>query len=263
MLVDHNGGWWFATGEGLIRFPSVKAGELPHSKPKAFYTTKNGLASNAILRIFEDSASRIWVSTLAGLSVWFGATGSFHQYSSTEVPGYASAFIEDRAGDVWIAASVEPGTRRHTQIFRYRQGQLQTVAAKGMPDSWISTLFLDHQGGLWIGSTEGGLSRVPNPAAPQVTFTEYGVAEGMSSPSVGPITEDQWGRIYAATPHGIDRLDPATGGIRHYSGADGLPASPIQAAQKGVAKAVFGSAPAWAWHLSHRLGSYRLGPPQP
>jgi len=232
VLVDHTGEWWFATGEGLIRFPSVKAGELPYSKPKAFYTTKNGLASNAILRIFEDSAGRIWVSTLAGLSVWFRATGSFHQYSNTEVPGYASAFIEDRAGDVWIAASVEPGTGRQSKIFRFCDGQLRNVAAPGMPDSWISTLFLDHQGGLWIGSTEGGLSRVANPAAPQVTFTHYGVAEGMSSLSVGPITEDQWGRIYAATPHGIDRLDPATGRIRHYSSTDGLPASPIQAAHR-------------------------------
>lgn len=35
--------------------------------------------------------------------------------------------------------------------------------------------------------------------------------------------EDEWGRIYIGTGRGIDRLDLATGRIKHYTTADGLP----------------------------------------
>jgi signal transduction histidine kinase len=36
------------------------------------------------------------------------------------------------------------------------------------------------------------------------------------------VIEDQQSRIYIGTPHGIDRLDPANGHIKHYTEADGL-----------------------------------------
>lgn len=47
--------------------------------------------------------------------------------------------------------------------------------------------------------------------------------DGLSSDQVTCITEDDWGRIYLGTGRGIDRLDPETGRIKHYSSADGLP----------------------------------------
>ncbi|MGC2657520.1 MAG: two-component regulator propeller domain-containing protein, partial [Bryobacteraceae bacterium] len=59
VLIAHSGEWWFATGEGLIRFPAVKSDELPHTPARAVYTAKKGLPSSAILRIFEDSHSRV------------------------------------------------------------------------------------------------------------------------------------------------------------------------------------------------------------
>ena len=36
------------------------------------------------------------------------------------------------------------------------------------------------------------------------------------------ITEDRFGRIYLGTVSGVDRLDPATGSIRHYTTSEGL-----------------------------------------
>ena len=40
---------------------------------------------------------------------------------------------------------------------------------------------------------------------------------------MGCITEDQMGRLYLGMGSGrIDRLDPETGHVRHYTAADGL-----------------------------------------
>lgn len=227
VLIDHTGEWWFATGEGLIRFPAVKSDDLPHTHARAVYRAKNGLPSSAILRIFEDSHGRIWVSTLSGLTWWSRATDTFDHFAQGEISGYVSAFAEDHAGDVWIAASVEPGIGQSSTVFRFRQGRIRKITNGGIPESWIATMFVDHAGRLWIGSSDNGLTRVDNPTAEEVQFGN-GVP-GLSGTEVSAIAEDRWGRIYAATPRGIDRLDPANGGMRHYSSADGLPPSPVAA----------------------------------
>lgn len=44
------------------------------------------------------------------------------------------------------------------------------------------------------------------------------------------MSEDLWGRIYVGTGRGIDRLDPATGRIKHYTTDDGLPLGEMSAA---------------------------------
>jgi hypothetical protein len=86
----------------------------------------------------------------------------------------------------------------------------------------IRALYLDHSGRLWVASTRGGLGRIDKPSEAQPRFVAYTTAEGLSNNTILCLTEDQWGRIYACTGHGVDRLDPTTGRIRHYTSADGL-----------------------------------------
>ena len=51
----------------------------------------------------------------------------------------------------------------------------------------------------------------------------YTTAQGLSSNFARAVVEDNMGRIYVGTGRGIDRIDPATGSIRHYTSADGVP----------------------------------------
>ena len=61
------------------------------------------------------------------------------------------------------------------------------------------------------------------PQADRPRFIQYPIAHGVSDDAVGCITEDQLGRLYLGRASGhIDRLDPATGDVRHYTAADGL-----------------------------------------
>jgi Y_Y_Y domain len=108
------------------------------------------------------------------------------------------------------------------------------------PTGQIKALLLDHAGRLWIASDHsvsttliptrgpqaasdhGGLGRIDNPSEAKPRFVAYTTAEGLSNNSVLCLTEDEWGRIYAGTGQGIDRLDPTTGRVRHFTTADGL-----------------------------------------
>ena len=65
-LEDRAGEWWFGTLEGLYRFPKVsRIEQLSKVKPKAVYTSRNGLPENDITRLFEDSRGDIWIGAFS------------------------------------------------------------------------------------------------------------------------------------------------------------------------------------------------------
>jgi ligand-binding sensor domain-containing protein/two-component sensor histidine kinase len=240
VLEDRAGEWWVATGKGIYRFPRVDSfDQLARMPPKAFYTTRDGLAGNMILRLFEDSRGDIWISAVdprCGLARWERATETFHHY--TEKVGlplftdsYVTSFCEDHAGDVWIGFNYNPSLGVSGGLVRYRDGRFTSfTSANGIPEGGIFNLFIDSSGRLWIPTTRGGVCRTDSPQAERPTFSTYTTADGLASNSVKCLTEDRQGRIYIGSARSIDRLDLATGYIRHYTTADGLPVGDPHAA---------------------------------
>jgi len=220
---DHLGAWWFASGSGLIRYPKVQRLEdLARTPPIAFYTSRDGLDGSETFRLYEDSRGDIWVSAWggAGLTRWERATGRFHRVTGEGWKyGIPTAFREDQAGNVWI------GCWEH-DLIRYRHGQFEAFRlADGFPDGSVLSLFLDHAGRMWAATTRGGLVRIDNPGEDKPQFRVYTTKDGLSSNDVRAITEDRWGRIYFWTGVGIDRLEPETGALLHYTKSDGIPGS--------------------------------------
>jgi ligand-binding sensor domain-containing protein len=234
ILNDHLGEWWVGTAVGLMRFPKTTSpSQFSRGAVEAVYTTRNGLASNLILRLFEDSHGDIWISSVGenhGLSRWERATNTFHHYSDMDglpslVDYYATAFCEDREGGIWVGFSTGGG------LLRFRDGRFTPFTfADGLPEGGIFNLFVDSRGRLWVPTTRGGVCRIDNPGHLHPTGRIYSTADGLSSSDVKCATEDRWGRIYLGTGRGIDRLDPSTGRIRHYSTADGALLGDILAA---------------------------------
>lgn len=91
-LQARNGEWWIGTGSGLFRFPAAENFtniELAH--PLAVYTTADGLATQQVLRVFEDSTGAVWVSTIGtpnGLARWDRASAKLQDL--TNAPGLPS-----------------------------------------------------------------------------------------------------------------------------------------------------------------------------
>jgi hypothetical protein len=54
-LQDRRGGWWIPTGEGVFRFPAGPVSSLSMARPEMTYTRRQGLRSDSILRLLEDS----------------------------------------------------------------------------------------------------------------------------------------------------------------------------------------------------------------
>lgn len=194
-----------------------------------------GLRRGNIFRVFEDSRGGIWASiqeiSNSGLYRRDPVTGRFDSFDDShglpslrEPRNYPSAFAEDRAGQVWIGM-LDRG------LLRYRAGNFeQFSSSSGAPDEGVRALLVDRHGRLWIGTRRRGLLRVDDPTTAHPVFSAYTKSNGLSSMTVLALAEDLDGRMYAASGSGIDCLDPATGRIRHYTTADGLPPGELRVA---------------------------------
>lgn len=222
---DHAGEWWVGTARGLVRYPRVARSEdLARMRPRAIYTTRDGLNGDHIWRLFEDSRGDIWIGAWGGpgMTKWERATGRFHVF--TEVDGWKPALFsslrEDHSGNIWIGLG--------DGLVRFRNGSFTYfTAAQGYPALNVDSMFVDHAGQLWVGTSRSGLVRITDPNADHPQYVTYTTREGLSSNDIRAITEDHWGRIYFWTGRGVDRLDPKTGAIRHYTEADGLVTSGV------------------------------------
>jgi signal transduction histidine kinase/ligand-binding sensor domain-containing protein len=223
-LRARNGDWWVGTGEGVYRFPARDHFvELRTARPLAVYTTKNGLVGQ-VFRLFEDSRGDVWISStsaaMKGLARWEHSSERVQDMANS--PGLPSlkedlpiSFGEDRSGNVWI------GFNRG--LARYSRGAFTFfTASQGLPAGAIVDIHLDHSGRLWLASDGGGLVRVDDTGATRPAFASYTTAQGLSSNNTEVIVEDLNGRLYVGGGRGLDRLDPATGRVKHFTTAEGL-----------------------------------------
>lgn len=244
VLQDRAGEWWVATNDGLYRFAKVRRiEELAGARPMV-YTTRDGLIANDVAYLYEDARGDLWMSTFAPaqetLARWERATGRFHRYGEADgLQSFnaATAFAEDAAGGLWIGF-------REGGLARLAAGRFTMfTATDGAPASGIQSLMRDQAGRLWIGSLTEGMSRIDEPAAARPRFVKLVTRDPSSNPYVSPMLEaDAAGHIYFGTERGLERLEAATGAIKHYTTADGLGSGPIIAAyQDGQGALWFGT----------------------
>ncbi len=229
-LQDRWGEWWIATGEGLFRFPATKrAQQLAGLRPKAVYGKRDGLSGNEVFRVFEDSASNIWVGMFgppqSSLARWDRRAGIWQSLNEPD-PGVPTAFASDRAGNVWIGFW-------NGSVARYRDGRFTSFPeATAGQKTMVLALFCDRAGRLWVGTSSYGVIRVEEPDSDQPRFVHWTTADGLSSNQIAGFADDPRGGLYVATGRGVDRLATpglaAPGAIRHYTTADGLARGEIQ-----------------------------------
>jgi ligand-binding sensor domain-containing protein/signal transduction histidine kinase len=218
-LQDRAGEWWVPGEAGLYRLPRVATHEqLSRVRPKAIYTSRDGLAGDDIFRLFEDSRGDIWIArrtpTRSVLTRWDRATETFHRYFDSDgLPAFSRplAFAEDRTGSVWVGFWGGGIARYHNGLFT------RFTSADGAPAGSITAIYSDASGRLWIGSSGEGVRRIDDVNARRPRFVPYTTTDGLASDYIHSITEDRSGHIYFGTFSGVDRLDPFNGQVRHYA----------------------------------------------
>lgn len=218
-FLSNSNEWWILTSDRLYRFAASNL-----QSPLAIYDSTHGLAANQAFQIFQDSHGDIWLSQQPARLEDYGlyrlrrGEDKFYRFTAAEnfPPGKsASAFAEDRNGNIWIGF-YEGG------LARFANNRFQEfISDDGLAPGLVADLHVDQKGRLWLASTYSGLQRIDDPAASKPVFNSLTTTEGLSSNNTRTITEDQLGNIYAGTVRGVDRISP-NGQIKHYSVNDGL-----------------------------------------
>jgi ligand-binding sensor domain-containing protein/serine phosphatase RsbU (regulator of sigma subunit) len=182
----------------------------PISKPAHFfaampnYNTEQGLALSSISQGYCDRQGNLWFCTEgAGVSRFDGK--SFTSFNSTQ--GLANDVVwcvqEDKAGNIWF------GTERGISLY---DGFLfhSFTTKDGLANNAVYCIEEDAKGRLWFG-TAGGLS-LYDPAAlvggvkkkdGNNLFSNFGMAEGLSSNKIWSIKEDSRGVMWLGTQAGL------------------------------------------------------------
>ena len=231
ILQDHAGIWWLPTGSGLCRYPrGLRLSDFSRELPERIYTKRDGLISDNLFRLFEDSRGDLWLSFMADPAVelerWDRRTDRFQTFSEKDgLPASLkltpSVFAEDRAGAIW-AGLYDGG------LLRYRNGRFSYYSeSDGVPEGLIDELHIDATGRLWIVARTGGVATIEDPTASSPHCVLYRASANYEIEDARTIDEDVDGRIYVGHARGVDRIDPKTGNIRHFTVADGLKDSAV------------------------------------
>ena len=100
VLEDRHGYLWFATTDsGVYHY---------NEKTVKHFTTREGLADNRVMAIYEDRAGIIWFGTGGGVSRYDGS--SFRNFTTKEglSNNDLTAIMEDRTGKLWFGTRGEP-----------------------------------------------------------------------------------------------------------------------------------------------------------
>jgi len=177
VLEDRSGNLWFASLDSGVYYNNGKS--LPTGQAGfQHFTTREGLANNAVMCIYEDKAGLIWFGTEGGgVSRYDGK--SFRNFTPTEgSSNNITTIIEDKTGKLWFGAQVG-------NMFVY-DGKTFTVLKDKDGEAFknVWSIIEDKKGNIWFGDNNG-LWRYDG-----ITFTK------VSQRGAYGIIEDKKGNIW-------------------------------------------------------------------
>ncbi len=189
----------------------------------------HALSASGIMTVFEARDGQMWIGTWGGgADIVDPATGLVRQLPYGSAPGAISAdsvtaFAQDSHGNVWIGTDgggLDLARPDGTVIGVFRHDPHD---ASSLPANTIYALAVDSRDRVWIGTSGGGLALAIGAAATprSIRFRTYSLGQGLTSDTIYGVLPDGDGRIWLSGNAGLMRLDPGTGAVKTFHGADG------------------------------------------
>ena len=194
---------------------TVSVAHTAELKIEKTLTQADGLASNKVLTIFEDSRGNIWFGTTDGLTRYDGE--NFRTFTTEDglAENTIGLIFEDQQGMLWFADGV-------LSSFLER--------GKAMDMSWLETPLSELDVTMYYDETPEGITRsIPLRGVSRYDgekFSVFTTADGLARDTVKDIFEDAAGTLWFATSSGVSHYDGETFNTITVNGPMGMDVLP-------------------------------------
>lgn len=161
------------------------------------YTVKDGLPVSTVLSLEQDSRNYLWIGTEGGgISRFDGSAFTSFNTKHGLAGNSVWSILETSNGDLLM------GTDNGLTI--YDGFSFTTLKQElDLSRSAIIGMMEDHNKQIWLCTDRDGLRRIRREQGDTLQVDRITETEGLLSPYVSGVTEDRYGRIWAATAGGI------------------------------------------------------------
>ncbi len=211
ILEDDTGNLWVATANGLnLLVPDAERFVIHYGGERV-----DQLWDSYVMSVYQDRAGVLWVGTrVAGAHTWNSRSWEFGHFNAEWLDQHsASSFASDRTG-YWVG-TFGGGLKHLDEV----TGEVRTISTRSdnpISDDRVMSLLRDHDGGLWVGTMDGGVNwRPAGTRTFEVLRHDPDDSNSLSADGVMSLFEDSDGNLWIGTfGGGVTRFDPVT---REYS----------------------------------------------
>lgn len=245
---------WLTFGGKLMRFDRGKNSFVPFENQSAAGKT---LADKYVTTIVKDRKGLLWIGTSSGIYLLNEVSGELkafttHTDSINIRINNVYSILEDKSGDIWLAAIYGGGVHR----FRHRTGKFEYHTVGAM----VNCLYEDSRGTVWAGTANGLYQFKQNPGG----FSLHNIPGYLLNfIDIKNIIEDDDKNIWVSSRSGIFKPSVHHAGIMNLGKNQGLHSSTLSkaACKRRSGELLFGDANGYYSFLPNQL-SKNLQPPQ-
>ncbi len=208
IIEDRSGQLWLAASSALVKFD-------PRTEQFTRYVPTND--TEEIRTVYEDAAGNIWLNGSA-MHKFDPTTETFTHYPTPVGDAPIIRTLADRKGNLWVATlnglfRFNLQTEQFTHHYSHRPTDPGSLSGNR-----LFSLYEDRAGVIWIGTENAGLNLF-DPRQTQFTYYRHDPANPLSlgAARVNSIYGDESGLLWLGTDTVLNRFDPASRQISHYT----------------------------------------------
>lgn len=221
LLISRTSDWWMITAlKEQLSVIKKNAGSNTWSQQAIPLTYFKDIP----LQMLEDRRGAIWISGNRGELVRIGpenrppeAWNIGHLFAGQQAEQLRSTSLaEDPSGTLWIGTSqglIRVNKPEGEPVFTLFQNRKDAPLLFG--NDWVLSIFPDTitPGLLWVGTRDGGLSRLDSRTGKAEIFMEK---QGLANNVVYGILPDDAGHLWLSTNRGLSRFNPSNRSIVNF-----------------------------------------------
>ena len=206
---------WIGTfRSGLFRY-NLRTGRYKQ------YLLSSGLPSDAIFYILRQASGRLWVATTQGLRYYEPETDTFLGTGDVTLDTrFVYALCADRDDNLWAGTAATGLFRIDAKSGHVEQWSKQGDERHRLPENYVTCIYQDHRGDLYIGTNNNGLLVMRSASG---LVEPVGQGHQLRQLTVCSINEDKQGTLWIGTSRGLYLYRPETQALMSFTTENGLP----------------------------------------